>query len=394
MAATKNVIDCVAAQRDGCAQLGSPLYAGLLGRLREDVESGGPGWKVLEPFADWSPGSAYVLRVMGAVNRLVLTGEAPDLAPHFVPGGVADHAWPAFISLLAERHADVREIALARPVQTNEVGRAAVLAPAILTATRGRPTRLLELGASAGLNLRWDAFRYEDVWGDPASPVQLVDRYDGAPPPFDQARIEVLERRGCDASPIDPSTEEGRLTLLSYVWPDQKERLSLLRGAIDVAGRIPATVDRAGAADWLEQTLEEPPPPGSATVVYHSIFWQYLPEDERARIRSLLAAAGARATESEPLAWISLEAEREMSRLDATLWPGGKSRLLARAGYHGRPVRWEAKPKRGNDWEAKPERRNDRDAMPERRSDRDAMPERESDREAKPERENDQGGER
>ena len=46
---------------------------------------------------------------------------------------------------------------------------------------------------------------------------------------------KVVERRGCDASPIDPGTEEGRLTLQSYVWPDQVERFRQLAAASDVA---------------------------------------------------------------------------------------------------------------------------------------------------------------
>jgi hypothetical protein len=306
------------------------------------VNASGPGWRVLEPFAGWPGDSAYVLRLMGAVNRLVLTGEAPGLAPHFAPGGDAAKAWPAFAALLEERGDEVQTIALERPVQTNEVGRAAALAPAILWASRGLPVRLLELGASAGLNLRWDAFRYVDVWGDRDSPVQLVDRYGGAPPPFRPARIEVVERRGCDARAVDPSTDEGRLTLLSYVWPDQAERLELLRGALDVARTIPAQVDAVPAGEWLERALDEPLPAGTATVVYHSIFWQYLDDEERHRLTKVLADAGARATSEAPLAWLRMEAERELTRLDATLWPGGESRLIARAGYHGRPVHWLA----------------------------------------------------
>jgi hypothetical protein len=329
-------------QQEACAYLGSPLYAGLLGRLAADVESGGAGLRVLEPFADWSSDSVYVLRLMGAVNRLVLTGEAPELAPYFAPGGDPESAWPAFHALLDSRGGDLQSLALERPVQTNDVGRSAALAPAILWLSGGMPVRLLELGASAGLNLRWDAFRYEDLWGERDSPVHLVDRYDGAPPPFEPGRVEIVERRGCDARPADPATDEGRLTILSYVWPDQSERLELLRGALELAPTIPAKVDRVPAGDWLAEVLGAPSPPGTLTVVYHSILWQYLSEEERDRVSGILAEAGARATPDAPLAWLRMESERELTRLDATLWPGGDSRLIARAGYHGRPVQWLA----------------------------------------------------
>jgi hypothetical protein len=330
-------------QGDACAYLGSPLYAGLLDRVAGDVEAGGPSWWALEPFAAWPSDSAYILRLMGAVHRLVLTDRAPALAPHFAPNGDAAAAWPHLIQLLEECGDEIRQRALAQAVQTNEVGRSAALAPAILWASNGLPLRLLELGASAGLNLRWDAYRYDDYWGDPASPVRLEHLFEQPRPPFEPAHIEIVERRGCDASPVDPTTEEGRLTLLSFVWPDQAQRFELLRAALDLAPTIPAPVDQANAADWLEHALAERPPDTQAmTVVYHSIFWQYLDESDKTRIRSALDEAGARATESAPLAWVRMDPQDELARVEATVWPGGETHLLARAGYHGRPVRWVA----------------------------------------------------
>jgi hypothetical protein len=336
------VAHVVRRQGVACGLLGSPLYAGLLERVAADVEAGGFSWRALEPFADWSGESAYILRFMGAVQRLALTGNAPDLAPHLTAGGDAAAAWPPLQELLERRGDEVQQLALTRPVQTNEVGRSAALAPAILWLSGGRPLRILELGASAGLNLRWDAYRYEDAWGDPSSPVKLERRYEGRRPPFEPAEVEIVERRGCDARPVDPSTEEGRLTLLSYVWPDQAERVELLRRALELAPTLPAPVDEAPAAEWLEHALAKPAPKGVATVVVHSVFWHYLDQDEQARIRAALDETGRRATRETPFAWLRMDAERELTRVDATRWPGGESRLLARAGYHGRPVRWLA----------------------------------------------------
>ena len=101
------------------------------------------------------------------------------------------------------------------------------------------PLTVLEVGASAGLNLRFDRYRYASGgagWGDVRSPVRFEDVFDGAAPPFD-APLSVTERRGCDASPLDPRSDEDRLTLMSYVWPDQTERFELLRAALEIAAR-------------------------------------------------------------------------------------------------------------------------------------------------------------
>jgi hypothetical protein len=94
---------------------------------------------------------------------------------------------------------------------------------------------------------------------------------------------------------VDPRSEEGRLTLTSYVWADQLERLERLRAALAVASEVEAPVERAGAAGWTEARLAEPAP-GTATVVFHSIVMQYLPVAERERFeRALQAAPGTRA---------------------------------------------------------------------------------------------------
>src|SRR3712207_7453798 len=54
-----------------------------------------------------------------------------------------------------------------------------------------------------------------------ALPICLVDRYEGALPPFEPARVEVVERRGCDPAPIDPGSAEGRLTLATFVRSEE-----------------------------------------------------------------------------------------------------------------------------------------------------------------------------
>jgi hypothetical protein len=326
-----------------CGSLGSPFYEFLLTRAASDLESRGAVWRTLEPYADKPAKFAHHLRLMGAVHRLVLAGDAPALAERYPStGGDGDAvaAWPAFRALLEER-----EIPLDRPVQTNEVGRSAALLGGFLTVANetGLGLRILELGASAGLNLRWDRFRFEApdwAFGDPSARVTVPADYKNGRPPLPRT-VWVSERAGCDASPIDATTDDGALTLQSYVWPDQAERLQLLRAAIELARLMPAPVDKADAADWLEQQLARERG-GAATVVYHSVFWGYLTDAGRERIIALMTDAGARATDAEPLAWLRMETGAEQTDVTLTTWPGGKERVIATAGYHGRPVRWLA----------------------------------------------------
>jgi len=324
--------------------LGSPLYAALLEAAAQDLVEGGPVWSVLEGREGDDAGSALALRFMGAIHRLVLQGKASALAAHYPSAGgrVGEGAEGAFLATVEELEDQIRPL-LEHPVQTNEVGRAAGLIGGFLTVSErsGLPLRILEIGTSAGLLLRWDHFRYEArgaTWGPIDSPVRLCDFNSEVPLPFDQP-AEVALRAGCDTKPLDPTSDDGRLTLLSYVWPDQTARIRNLRAALEIAARIPAGVESANAADWLERELAETTP-GHATVVYHSIVLQYLSEEDFERVGRAITTAGAAANADAPIAWLRMEPGGEQAQVRLTMWPEGLERLVATCSYHGAAVRW------------------------------------------------------
>lgn len=334
----------------GCELYGSVFYRDLERRMAVDVRAGGAVWDVLGPFAHEHPRAAYTLRLLGGVHRMVLSGDAPDLAKHYPStggDGDVDAVWPAFAALLAARP-PVVEDALRRPPQTNEVGRTGALVPGLLLiATETRlPLRIREIGSSAGLNLRIDQYWFGQDgvgWGREDSPVRLTDLWSPAAPPF-ATRAVIADRRGCDRDPIDATSEDAALTLLSYVWPGQDQRFVLLRAALDIARETPVPIDQAEASTWVEAQLAEPVP-GVATVLYHSVVWQYLDDETRSRVAGAVEAAGARATSDDPVSWLRLEPTPDAyipAELRLTLWPGGEERLLATSGFHGGAVNWLA----------------------------------------------------
>lgn len=300
-------------QAGWAAKLGSPMYEALLHRMAGDVRAGGPCFAALEPHAARTRMLAPLL-LLAAIHRMVLEGSLPEAA-RFYPsmGGESnvDALWPHFLDAVPRAVPPVC-------VQTNEIGRSRALLPGFLEVARrtGLPLRLLEIGASAGLNLRWDHFPFLD-------------------PP---AAICVVERRGCDLNPIDPTLDESRPALLCFVWPDQAERLQQLAAVIDIARRVPAPVDRSDAIPWLRTHLAEPRL-GVATVVFHSVVMPYLTEEAREEVRRIIEAAGDRATENAPLAWLAMEPGADQADVHLTLWPGGERRLIAQAGFHGRDVK-------------------------------------------------------
>lgn len=336
-------------QARACERLGSRMYADLMSRAAGDPA---PVATALGDLAGAPQESAAVLRLFGAVHRLVLSGRASDLAGHFPSVGgryQGELTWTALRSTLAARRDEIVPM-LAAPPQTNEVGRSAALIGGLLhVAARTRlPIRLLEVGASAGLNLRPDRYRYAygrgRSYGPDQSPTVIRDAWSapGALPPLG-APLRIVERRGCDPAPVDPTGDDGRLSLLSYIWPDQTERLARTRGACALAAGTPARVEKADAATFLAGLT---PVEGVATVVWHSIVRQYVPVEAWERAEAALARAGAQATQRAPVAHLSMEPRvrgREVDYpLTLRLWPGDGAEILGVTHAHGTPVSWQA----------------------------------------------------
>lgn len=339
------LLELIETQRLGCEMAGSPLYADVLDAVAADVTRGGPAQRLLAPVAAAPFGDAVLLRLLAAVHQLVLEGVEPELAAHYpsVGGSPGPAVGGAFIGAL-DRH-EPRLVELLRlGVQTNEVGRSVALLGGLLELARaGRPLRILEVGASAGLNLRLDRYRYEAggaAFGPVDSPVRFVEPWTGTPPDL-AGPLDVASRRGCDLDPIDPATEAGRLRLRAHVWPDQPARRARLDAAIEVAIAHPLPVDRADAVTWLAEQLATPVP-HQLTVVVHSIVFQYLSVADRAAFLELLEAAGRRADHEAPLAWLRTEPGGDRAETRVTRWPTGTSTLLATSSFHGPPVAWLA----------------------------------------------------
>lgn len=327
------------------------MYGGLLDRLADELEQGDPVLAGVLRGHERDPGpSALALRLLGAVHRLVLQGDAPALEVFYpTTGGTWDlaAAWPLFVGTLARRQADVRAL-LAQPPQTNEVGRASALLGGLLhVAERQRlPVRLFEVGSSGGLNLRADQFRYlrpdGTGWGPATSPVVLDPAWRGAPLPC--ADLRIVERMGSDVAPVDVATPDGRLRLMSYVWPDQRTRFERLRGAFAVAVAHPVQVVRRDAVSMVASlALVE----GATTVLWHSVMWQYLPLTDRDAVSAGIEDVGAAASNTAPFAHLFMEPTRRTPDAAHELlvvlrtWPGGERRVLGHCAPHGLPTTWE-----------------------------------------------------
>jgi hypothetical protein len=257
------------------------------------------------------------LALLAGLHFLVLAGQASWEDP------LAQHA--DFLADFVRRQG----------VQTNEVQRMWVLLPVFLHATRGAvAVDIVELGASGGLNLVFDRYRYVYEHGDwgPRNATLALSGMERTPLPASLFThgLPVRSRIGIDRAPVDVTTPEGARLLESFVWAGQTERSARLRAAIDVVRDDPPTIVRGDITEALPGLLSELPE-GGVTLVFQSSVFEYVHPSGRRRVREALDTSG------RDVVFISTG----QPRADPRSWgiriyrPGREREFVGHADYHG-----------------------------------------------------------
>jgi hypothetical protein len=233
---------------------------------------------------------------------------------------------------------DLTGVMLAGRTQTNEPARCAVLLPAL--AQIPGPLALLEVGASAGLNLLVDRYSY-DYAGyrlagrDPAAPVLRCEPR--GPVPLPGQVPAVAWRAGIDLNPLDVTREEDARWLSCLVWPGEGDRAGRLAAAIAAARRDPPAVHRGDLATDVA-ALAATAPADATLVIYHSsVLYQVAPE-QRARFAAAVRGLGA--------VWLSAEAPGDVPGTERPARDGLSyvvaidGRPVALADSHGAWLQW------------------------------------------------------
>lgn len=305
----------------------SPLYRSLSRTVAGNAA-------LLRLAARGLPGQYPTFLFFGAVHALLLAGADHELARFYPSIAGADarppeQAGPALVDFCAEFEPELAALIETRLVQTNVVKRSLALRLGLAAIERrvARPVHLVEIGASAGVLLRFDRYDYTlggRRSGDPCSPVQIraewrgdlaVPDLDALPPP-----ASVM---GVDLNPLDARDADDRRWLEALVWPENRVEADLLRHALAVVAADPPAM-RAGDAIDVCPSLAEELPTGEPRVVFHAITRLHVPPDRLAAFDRALASLGRNA----PLYWLSLEGEGELALRD----PAGALTHLARVG--------------------------------------------------------------
>ena len=307
----------------------SPLYRSLARAVASNLN-------LLRLAGRGRPGQYPTFLFFGAVHALLLAGADHELA-RFYPSIVGDdalppdEAGPALIAFCAAFESEIRALVETRLVQTNVVKRSLALwrGLAVIGRTVSAPVHLIEIGASAGVLLRFDRYGYtlgDRRLGDPRSPVQITAewRSETAVPHLD--RLPPLASvTGVDLNPLDARDDDDRPWLEALVWPENRHEADLLRRALALVAADPPAM-RAGDAIDVCPVLAAELPPGEPRVVFHAITRLHVPADRRDAFDAAITSLGGNA----PLYRLSMEGQGELDLSD----PSGALTHLATVEGH------------------------------------------------------------
>lgn len=322
------------------AQEESLLYSVLAKAVAEDDE-------LLALAARAPDGQPVPNLFMAAVHHLLLAEGRDPLASFYADltptPRAAEAAVPAFRAFCLA-HADALAGLLeTRRVQTNEVQRASYLYPAFSLIYREleAPLALIEIGASAGLLLLWNRFRYRygdaQLYGNPCGSLTLSAALRGRRPFVPDLPPPVSQRIGVDLHPLDVRRPEDCGWLRALVWPESHERRQRLDAAIAEWRAHPVRMVEGDGVDRLGPLAREIPTT-STLVVFHLHVANQMSADQQARLFAEIAEIGRTRTVAH--LYNNVHPERGLY-LDVV---GPRSQSRRRLGLedgHGRWFEWD-----------------------------------------------------
>ena len=280
-----------------------------------------------------------------AVKRVLADHPDDDLNDHYArcardgkPTTGLDVAFGDFCSL--HEH-EVRTLVQTRRVQTNEIRRCSYLMPAfgvIANENPNRPLALVDVGASAGLNLLWDSYQYkysDNSRYGPADSAVLVDADTRTPMPRIPAQFPTVSfRLGIDLSPVDLSDDEEYQWMMALVWPDHTDRAKLLAAARNIWLESPPEIVAGDAVAVLPSVLTRVPE-DSTLCIFHCHTLNQFPVEARAAFHEILMR------ESERRTVYHVPSEGERMSVDRMENGETSTILSARRNAHGRWIEWD-----------------------------------------------------
>jgi hypothetical protein len=291
----------------------SPLYAALCPLLADDSTA-------LALYTDVPGTQRRPNLLLAALHFSVLRDPSHNFAGWFkTVDGIRAPEDPELktelSSFITERFDELKALVVYGSTQTNEVGRSALILPALATlgAEQKKPVAIVEIGTSAGLNLRPDAYaiHYKNADGATTtvgpgnSTVQIeTDASQSATSlPYPAlAALQLGRRIGVDLNPLDVTDEFQARWLCALIWPDDAARFHRLRAAVDHAAANPIPIVQGDAVETVGAHISSVPADEYPVVVTTWVL-TYLTEPQRRAFAQALDAAA----QTRDFAWIAME---------------------------------------------------------------------------------------
>jgi hypothetical protein len=320
----------------------SPLYQVLARTVLTDED-------LLDLAAEARSGQQPANMLMAAVHLLVLRNPELPFARFFasVRGDDAERPQGAaleFSAFCADHRDAITQILRERLVQTNVPGRGSALRLAMHEIARRvpGPVTFLEIGPSAGIQLRFDRWAVHTAgqrFGPADAPLTLRPQWRGehAPPDLDHIP-PVRDRLGIDLHPVDATDREQRLWLQALIWPEHRDRFTELATALDAVAADPPTILQGDAIELLPRLDATGLADDISLVVFHAMVRLHVPAHRRTAFDAAIGALARR----RRLLHVSLEIPQQGSSRDrrapllALRDSQGEDRDLALAEGHGR----------------------------------------------------------
>ncbi|HEY2215265.1 MAG TPA: DUF2332 domain-containing protein [Acidimicrobiales bacterium] len=330
----------------------SPLYQGICSAVAEDQE-------ILDFVRSAPPAAHLPTSLLASVHYLVLDGVDSPLVDIYA-GRVDADPGPPFLELCRTHQSELMALLSSRHIQTNDCGRSALIGPGLtwLASRLQQPMSLIDVGASAGINLLCDNYLLDygahGTTGPIDSSIHVVCEVLSGSPPIATHLPTLVDRIGIDRSPIDLTNPSDAKWLLACVWPDSG-RTERVAASIKVAQANPPRVIAGDGNDVLPQVLTALPD-GCAAVVMTTWAVAYFSLEDRQRFMQILIDGSYQ----RPIAWLSAEgaatvedfaaeatAGHEQSASDilgAVIFEEGERQpeLLAYVQEHGNWMHWQS----------------------------------------------------
>ena len=290
--------------------------------------------------------------LFAAAQYLLLTGVEHRLSAHYpIMSGQKPSHQSAFADFrdFCLRHKDaVVELISTRRTQTNVVNRCTCLLPVFshVSEESGLPLALIDVGASAGLNLNFDRYSYtykydrkeQMNWGMAGSRIHLEAEIKGCNtfPPL-APTIPVASRDGIDLDPVDLDDSDQLLWLRALIWPEHVERHQQLMDAANEFMQSDIHLHAGDAADVLPGLISTITNE-HALVVYSTIALYQFPRENLRRVKHALIET----SKNRPVWQIALEGTDPTLSITRYRDGAGHTKILADASPHGWWMTWRS----------------------------------------------------